>query len=115
MFVMLTKKELVGHTGNVIANDDLPRFRLRKFFIERRHRTATICIVNEKFLQTLHGAVAVLRDGGVVVNAFEEEPLKLTVSGSRGIAEASEAIWRLANVFHRGNMGGQDALLGSLN
>ncbi len=37
MFVMLAKKELVGHAGNVIANDDVPRFRLRKFFVGGGH------------------------------------------------------------------------------
>jgi hypothetical protein len=37
MLVMLAKKELIGHAGNVIANDDVPRFRLGKFFIECGH------------------------------------------------------------------------------
>jgi len=41
MFVMLAKKELVGHAGNVIADDDVARFHLRKFFIGSRHRAVT--------------------------------------------------------------------------
>ncbi len=39
MFAMLAKEELVGHASNVIANDDVPRFHLRKLFIRSRHRS----------------------------------------------------------------------------
>ena len=37
MFIMLAKKKLVGHARDVIANDDVARFHMRKFFIESRH------------------------------------------------------------------------------
>jgi len=42
MFVVLAKKELVGHAGNVIANDDVPRFRLGKLFIKCGHRASRL-------------------------------------------------------------------------
>jgi len=48
MFVMLAKKELVSHAGNVIANDDVARFHPPKFFIGSRHRAVTARVVNEK-------------------------------------------------------------------
>ena len=38
MFVMLAKEKLVGHAGNVIANDDVPGLHLRKLFIGSGHR-----------------------------------------------------------------------------
>src|SRR5882762_6969142 len=71
ILVMPAKKELVGHAGDVIANDDVARFRLRKLLMGSRHRTVVAEVVDEKFLQTLHGAVAVLGDGGMLVDMRE--------------------------------------------
>ena len=100
MFLVLAEKELVGHTGNVIANDDVPRFHLGKLLIGSGHRAFAAKIVNEEFFQTFHGAVAVLGNGGMVVNVSEQEAFQLTIPRHRGIAEAGKAFGRAANAFH---------------
>ncbi len=100
MFVMLAKKELIGHAGNVIADDDVARFHLRKFLIGSRHRAVAARVVNEKLFQTLHGAVAVLGDGGMVVDVSKKEALEFAISRSRGFAEAGEAFWGAPNALH---------------
>ncbi len=99
MFMMLAKKELICHAGDVIAHDKVPCFGLGKFFIGRRHRAGASQVENEKFFQTLHRAVAVLGDGRMVVDMGEEEALKLAISRSRSIAEASKTMGSAANVF----------------
>src|SRR5260370_36304457 len=100
MFAMLAKKELICHAGDVIANDDVPRFRLRKFFIRSGHRARTARVVNEKLFQTPHRAVAVLGDGGIVVDMGEQKALELAISRRFGLAETREAFWGPAYVFH---------------
>src|SRR5256884_3270751 len=97
---MPAKKELVGHAGNVIADDDVADFPQGQFFIGSRHRAGTARVVNEKLFQTLHGAVAVLSDGGMVVDIREKKALKLAISPSRSIAEASQALCGPANAVH---------------
>ncbi len=41
MFVVPAKKELVGHAGDVIADNDVARFHLREIFIGNGHRAVT--------------------------------------------------------------------------
>src|SRR5712664_555776 len=115
MFVTPAKQELVGHAGNVIANDDMARFRLRKFFVRSWHRTVSAQIVDKKLFKALHGAVAVLGDARMVVNVGEKEALKRTISHCRSIAEAGEAFWGPANAIHGGGTGGENALFSSFN
>src|SRR5713101_854059 len=100
MFVMPAKKELVGHAGDVIANDDVPRLHLGKLFIGGRHRAGSCQVIGEELFHTFYRAVAVLGDGGMVIDMREKKALKLTISGSRAIAEAREAFWGPAYVFH---------------
>src|SRR6266436_1054086 len=111
MFVMLAKKKLIGHAGNIIANDDVPRFLLRKVFIGGGHRPVAAQVVNEKLFQALHGAVAVFGDGGMIVNVREEETLELAIASSRSAAETGKRLWRPANIIHGGDARCEDALL----
>src|SRR5260370_17420482 len=98
MFVMLAKKELVGHAGNVIADDDVARLQLRKFFIGSGHRAGSCQEMGEELFETLYRAVAVLGDGGMVVDVSEKEALELTISLSRSFVEVGEPFCGPANV-----------------
>src|SRR5713101_7284677 len=100
VFAMLAKKELVGHSGDVITNDDVARFHLREFFVSNGHRAFAAQVINEKLFQALHGAIAVLGDRRMVVDVSEKKALQIAILRSRGVAEASEANWCLANASH---------------
>jgi hypothetical protein len=112
MVVMVAQKELIGHAGDVIADDDVARFHPRKFFVESGHRAGSTEIEGKKLFETVHGVVAVLGDGGMAVNAGEKEALELGVAGSGGFAEAGEAFGRFADVVCGGDAGDRDALHG---
>lgn len=92
MLVMLAKEKLVGHAGDVIADNHMPRFNLRELFVGSGHRAGRSKVVVEKLLEGAHRAVAVLGDGGVIVDVGEEKALKLGVVSSGRFTEAREAI-----------------------
>src|SRR6266550_971609 len=92
MFVMPAQKELVGHAGDVIANDDVACFHLREFFIGSRHRAVRSQIVGEKLLETVHGAFAVLGNDRMVVDMCEEDAFERLVEQEFGARTAMRAI-----------------------
>ena len=100
MFVMLAKQKLIGHSGDVVANNDVPRFRLRKLFIESRHRARQAQVVTEQLFEALHGAVAVLADGGVIVDVSEEKTLELRIARGIFCAESGQAFWNFAEILN---------------
>jgi len=71
MAMMAAKKELIGHAGYVIADDDVAWLRLRKFFVGSRHGAGRAEIVREEFFEGAHGAVAILGDCGMIVDVSE--------------------------------------------
>src|SRR5258708_38853681 len=73
VLVMLAKKELVGHAGDIVANDDMARFHLREFFVGSRHRAIPAQVVKKKLFQASHGAIAVLGDRGMMLNVGDVE------------------------------------------
>ncbi len=115
MIVMEAQEKLIGHAGDVIADDDVARFYPREFFVESGHRAGRTEIELKQLFETLHGAVAVLGDSGMAINAGEEEALELSVAGGGGFAEAGEAFGGVADVVNGGSAGDRDALHGRFN
>ncbi len=115
MLVMAAKKELIGHAGNVIADDDVARFRLCVFLIGSWHRAERTEVIIKKFFQAAYGMVAVLGNGGMIVDVSEEEALERGVASGCGIAEAGQALWGLANVVRGRSAGSMHALLGGFD
>src|SRR6267378_4877028 len=71
MLVMLAKQKLIGHSGDVVAHNDVPGFRSRKLFVESGHRAPCAQVVTEKSFEINHRAISVFADGGVIVNMGE--------------------------------------------
>ena len=101
MFLVLAKQKLVGHSGDVVAYDDVAGFCAGRFFVRGRHRARRIEIVQKKLFEAADGAVAVFGDGGMVVNMLEEKALQLRVALGKRIAETGKPAWGSANVVHR--------------
>ncbi len=115
MVLMLTEQKLIGHAGNVIADDHIAGCGPREFFVENRHGSGRAKVEDEQLFQTFHGTVAVFRDGRMIVNVGEEVALESGVAGRGGIAEAGEAPWSPADILRGRSAGGEDALLGCLD
>jgi len=111
MLVMAAQKELIGHTGDIIADNDVARLGLRNVFVERRHRAGRAEVIHEEFLEAAHGAVAIFGNGGMIVDMSEQEALERAVASRCGIAESSQALWGPANVVHGRSAEGMHALL----
>jgi len=112
---MSSKEELIGHAGDVIADDDVARLDLRNVFIGRRHRPGRAEVIHEEFLEAAHGAVAIFGDGRVIVNVCEQEALERGVASSCQVAEAGEALGGLANIVQGRSVGDKHSLLGGFD
>jgi len=115
MLLMAAKEELIGHAGDVIADDDVARLRLRQLLVGRRHRAGRAEVIHEEFLEAAHGAVAIFGDGRVIVNVCEQEALERGVTSSCQVAEAGEALWGLANIVQGRSVGSKHPLLGGFD
>src|SRR5215469_16645662 len=98
MFAMLAQEELIGHSCNVIAYDDVSRLGLRTFFVENRHRAWFGKIEVKQLLQTLHRAVAIFRDHRMIVNVSKEESLQCRIVSRSLFAESSEPLRGATNI-----------------
>ena len=115
MLLMLAKEELVGHSGDVVANDDVPGFCASGFLVRRRHRVRRIDVVHKKLFETADRAVAVIGDSGMVVDMLEEKAFQLGVAFGKRIAEASKPAGGAANVVHGGGSRGEYTQPGGLD
>ena len=111
-FVMLAKQKLIRHSCDVVANNNVPHFPLRKLFIECRHRARSCEVVGEKLFQTFYGAVAVLRDGRMIINVLEEKAFELRIARFCRLAETAKTLGGTANIVRRGRTGGKHPLPG---
>src|SRR5262249_20635513 len=111
VFAMLTKQKLIGHPGDVVANNDVPRFRLCKLFVEWGHGAPRVQIVAEKFFEKANRTITIFTDGMVVIYVREEKAFELTVLVGSGFAEACKALWQAANVIRGCNAGSRCPLL----
>lgn len=115
MLLVFAEEELIGHARDVIANDDIARFREDRFFVRRGHGAGRIEVVQEKFLEAAEGTVAVFGDGRMIVDVLEEETLHLRVSLRERVTETGESLRGTANVLHGSGSGSEHALLRGLN
>lgn len=75
MLVVLAQKELVGHSGDVIADHDVARSRERHFFVAFRHGMRLMQIEGEEFLKAADRTAGILGDERMIVYMVEEETL----------------------------------------
>ena len=92
MFVVLAEEEVVGHAGDVIADDDVARFGLREFFIGEGHRAGLVQKVGKEIFKTFYRAVAVFGDGRMILDMGEEKAFEGGIGGVKGSAELSEPL-----------------------
>src|SRR5580658_7378343 len=100
MLLMFAKKELVGHSGDVIANDDVARLGAGAFFVRGGHGARRIQVVHKELLETANGAVAVLSNGGVIIDVLEEKTFQFLVTLGKKIAETGKPARGTADVVH---------------
>src|SRR6266850_1903868 len=112
MLVMLAKQKLIGHSGDVVANNDVPRFHLRKLFVGSRHRAGSCQVISEELFEALHGAVAVFADGGVIIGVSKEKALELRIARRCRLTETGQAFGSTPNIVRAGGAGCKNPLLG---
>jgi len=110
VLLVFAKQELVGHSGNVVADDDMPRFRAGQFFVRSGHGAWRIEVINKQFLKTTDGTIAVFCNGWVIVDALKEEALHLRVALREHIAKAGKPAWGAANVVNSSGSGRKHAM-----
>lgn len=108
---MFAEQVVVGHAGDVVADDDVARFAASGFLVRRRHGVRSVEVEEEKFLEAADGAVTVFGDGGMIVDVLEEKTLETGVLRGAGIAESGKAARGAANVVRRADAGLGDAVL----
>jgi hypothetical protein len=100
MFLMLPQEKLIGHTGDVIANDQVPGLRDGQLLVSRRHGAWLTQVVGEKLLEAAHGAVAIFGDRRKIVNMGKKKTLQLGIVRGASFAKACETARRMTDVFY---------------
>ena len=74
-FAMEAEEEMVGHAGDVVADDEMGRRRRLRGFggVERRHRGGAIHVVAEQLFERGDGVFAVFDDGRILIKVREEK------------------------------------------
>lgn len=111
MLLVLAKQELIGHAGDVIANDDVTGFCVGRFFVRDGHGARSIEVKGKKLMEAAHGAVAVFGDGGMIVDVLEQEAFHFSVALRDCFVETGKPARGAANVVHGSCSGRKYALL----
>ena len=85
MVAVLSQEKLVGHAGDVIADDNVARNDEGLFLVIWRHGAAVSEKEMEKSLQTLNGVVAVFGDDRMRVQVSDEELFQTSILLSNGV------------------------------
>ena len=91
MIAVLLEEKLVGHAGDVIADDDMARDGEGFLFVVRRHGFTLGEVEMKESFQTFDGLVAVFGDERVSIKMSDEELLETSILSGDGGTEASEA------------------------
>ena len=75
----MAKQEVVGHTGNIVANNDMRRFFFGQARILFRHALGMFQEEPEQLIECRNGAVAVICDGRVRIEVREKEAFQGSV------------------------------------
>ena len=105
MVAVLLEEKVIGHTGNVVADDDMARNDKGLLFVVRRHGIAFAEKKMEKSLETFDGVVAVFGDDRMGVEMGNEESLESSILRGDLLAEPSETVGVVANFFDRRDFG----------
>jgi len=111
MLLVLAKQELIRHSSDVIADDDVTRFRAGRFFVRDGHGARSIEVIGKELMEGAHGAVAVFGDRRVIVDMLEQEAFHLGVALRDCLTETGKPARGAANVVHGGCSGRKYALL----
>src|SRR5271156_2133384 len=75
-FMALAQKKMVGHSGNVIANDAMAWFARRQLRMIRRHTVGVVEEKAEERVERLHRAVAIFNNGRIRIEMRVQESLQ---------------------------------------
>lgn len=100
---------MVGHAGDVVADDNVTGSGSSHFFVGGRHGAGCGEVVVEEFFEAADGTVAVFGNSCVIVDVGKEEALEFGIALGGFIAETGEALGSAANVFGGGNTDGTKA------
>ena len=80
----LTEQEMVGHAGDVIADDAVARLAQGELSVLRRHTLGVLEIKREKRVERGYRAVAVFDDRWLRIEPGEEEAFQVAVQLGHG-------------------------------
>src|SRR6516225_8673034 len=100
--LVLPQQELIRHSCDIVAHDNMARFRSRKLLVRSRHGTRLRQVIRKELFQTFHRAVAVFRDRRMIVNMRKQESLQGGVICSSSFAESSKPFGSATNFVNRG-------------
>ena len=97
MFLILAEQELVGHSGDVIADDNVAGDLLRGLLLRFGQRAALLKIKGEEFGEAGDGARGIFGNQWMVVDVREEKAFELGVlrAGQIGRASCRERVYVL--------------------
>ncbi len=113
MLAVLPKQELIGHSGDVIANYKMTGDMLRRMFLRFGQRAAPVQIKGKQLGQAGHGASGIFGDERMVVDMREEESFQLGVLCAGGFAESRHAGGSAADVVRGLRAGLQEQSFGA--
>src|ERR1700722_8873234 len=90
---------MIGHPGNVVANDSMPGTGKGEFSECLRHRLRMLEIKMKKLAEGFDRAFPVADNGRIAVQARLQESLQRAVFRDNGWAESREAPRSAPNVF----------------
>src|ERR1700733_4313717 len=98
-FAALAEQKMVGHAGDVVANNPMAGLGLGQLGMLFWHAVRVLHEEKKKRVERSHGAVAVLCDCGIRIEPGVKKSLQFAVLASYFRREGSDAIRKAANVF----------------
>ncbi len=95
----MAQQEMVGHAGDVVADDAVARRLAGLFGILGRHALGMLEEESKKLIEGGDGAVAILGDGGFGIEMGKEEAFQCAVLFGGFGGEGDEAFGMMADIF----------------
>src|ERR1700680_2525199 len=97
---VLAKQEMIGHPGDVVADDSILGAALRKLGVGFGHCPGMLHVKIEQLGEGLHRAFAIADNCGIVIQTREQKFLERRVFRGHGCAESREAARLSPDIFN---------------
>ena len=99
MIAILLQQELVGHAGDVIANDDVTSDGERGLLVIGRHGTQFLEIKIKKLRKAIDRTVAIFGDDWIAIEIRNQKTFQMGVFGGDPRTHSGDPLWPAPDFF----------------